>query len=60
MGLEACTEKMVNTVVDYSSANTADGDTTIFLYFNVWKSQLETLVSKNKFLTLYLMKFCSL
>lgn len=60
VGLEACAEKMVNIVVDYSSANTADGDTTIFIYFNVWKSQLETLVCKNKFLKLHLMKFCSL
>lgn len=35
VGLEACAEKMVNIVVDYSGANTADGDTTIFVYFNV-------------------------
>lgn len=60
VGLEACAGKMVNIVVDYSSASTADGDTTIFVYFKVWKSQLETLVCKNKFLKLHLMKFCSL
>lgn len=35
VGLEACAEKMVNIVVDDSSVNTADGDTTIFVYFNV-------------------------
>lgn len=35
VGLEACAERMVNIVVDYSGANTADGDTTIFVYFNV-------------------------
>lgn len=41
VGLEACAEKIVNIVVDYSGANTADGDTTIFVYFNVWKNRLE-------------------
>lgn len=33
--LEACGGKMVNIVVDDDSANTADGDTTIFVYFKV-------------------------
>jgi len=35
VGLEACAEKMVNVVLDYNSANTADGGTTIFIYFTV-------------------------
>lgn len=35
VGLEACGGKMVNIVVDDDSANTADGDTTIFVYFKV-------------------------
>lgn len=60
VGLEACAEKMVNVVLDYNSTNTADGDKAIFVYFNVWKSQLETLVCKNKSPKLHLMKFCSL
>lgn len=60
VGLEACAEKMVNVVLDYNSTNTADGDKAIFVYFNVWKSQLETLVCKNKSPKLHLVKFCSL
>ena len=35
VGLEACAEKMVSVVLDYNSTNTADGDTTVFVYFNV-------------------------
>lgn len=35
VGLEACAEKIINVVVDYSGTNTADGDTIIFAYFNV-------------------------
>lgn len=34
---------MVNVVLDYSSANAADGDAAGFVCFNVGKSQLETL-----------------
>lgn len=47
MGLEACAEKTVNIVLDYNNASAADGDTTIFMYVSVWKSQVETLVCKN-------------
>lgn len=35
VGLKACAEKMVIVVLDYNSANTADGDTTVFVYSNV-------------------------
>lgn len=47
MGLEACAEKTVNIVLDHNNASTADGGTTVFVDFNVWKSQVETLVCKN-------------
>lgn len=42
LSLEAYGEKVVNVVLDYNSINTSDGDKIIFVFFNVWKNQLET------------------